>query len=369
MFYRILIISVILLMFGGIVSAQEKAAVFEFEGIGVDQPTVKASSRIFANELNTTGKYTVLPQGDIETKLIERGITDFDCFQISCAASYGSIVGAQMSVIGSLTRLGARITVEARLIRVATKEVIFADHFAAGTIEDLDVALRKVARALATQTRIESEVTRYAITEEETREARRKKSYITSGASYGFGFPICDSYADVSRLKTMAWSTRYDAGKFVVDNTIGITWGGGGEKDFDDKDGNTIYLEDERSVAIIPWDIGIRYLFNYKSDISPFIGGGLGLHFVASKELSQTSASGDFEYVKSDAAMAIHLTAGLYAFQSYDFRLTFEGKYTYLMTDAFLDAGDSQQFGISISISRKFEKGEKRGCMGGGCIF
>jgi len=363
-FYRILTISVIMLMLSGMVSAQEKAAVFEFEGIGVDQPTVEASSRIFANELNATGKYTVLPRGDIETKLIERGITDFDCFQISCAASYGSMVGAQMSVIGSLTRLGGRITVEARLIRVATKEVIFADRFAAGTIEDLDVALRKVAQAVATQTRIESEVTRYAITEEETREARRKKSYVTSGASFGFGFPLGDSYSKVGTLKNLTWNMRLEAGRFVINNSIGICWG-----TVKREDAQKGLQEYSKTVTIVPWDIGVRYLFSREGEFSPFLGGGLGFHFIGSTEAE--SADNYDELVRNDQALALHLAGGLYAFQSYDFRLILEGKYTIVFSDAFsVESGStSQQIGISIALSRRLEKGEKHGCMSGGCMF
>lgn len=368
MYNRILLPVLFVLLLAGTVVAKEKVAVFEFEGIGIDRSTIEAGTRIFGNELNATGKFMVIPQGDVETILSQRGISNSECFQVSCAAEYGFIAGAEKSVIGSMTRLGEKITVEARLIDIAKREIIFTDRFSTTSIEDLDIALRKVAEALASQKQITSEVTRYAITDDETQDARRKKSYIISGASFGFGFPTGDSYADVNRLQTLAWTMRIEAGKFLVDNTIGISWGSGGDKTFEDVEGTTIYLKEERKVGIIPWDIGLRYLFDYKSDFSPYIGGGLGLHLVMASELEQESGT-DYEYVKGDAAMAMHIAAGITAFQTYDFRLSIDGKYTYLMTDAFVGAGDSQQFSISISILRKFEKGEKRGCMSGGCIF
>jgi len=343
----------------GLASAQERVAVFAFEAIGVDWETAEAATHIFRNELNATGKFSVIPKGDMETKLAEEGITDFTCYAIGCAAEYGYAVGADKAIIGTLTKLGERVTAEVRLVSVVRKDIEFSDSFAAMSLDDLDSALRKLAQAVAERKKIESEVTRYAITEEEALEARRKKAYITTGAAFGFGFPLGDSYSGVSTLKKIAWIMRYEAGKLVVDNSFGITWGSGGEQD-------TILgsIIDEKEVAVFPWDIGMRYIFNRESDFTPFVGGGIGLHFIASKDVEGAV------YTESDQAFALHASAGLYAFQSYDFRLTVEGKYTIVFSDAFADSGDwSHQIGILISISRKFERGEDRGCMGGGCLF
>ncbi len=357
MFYRIFTLGVFLLMLGGIASAQEKTVVFEFEGIGVDQPTIEAGTRIFSNELNATGKFSVIPWGDVETKLIERGISNFECYQISCAASYGSIAGAQKSIIGSLTRLGERITVEARLINVATEEVIFSDRFSASTVDDLDVALRKVAEAVATQKKIESEVTRYAITEEESQETRRKKGFITSGALFGFGFPLGNSYSKVDNLNYYGVVVRYEAGSYVLDNLFGLQHGSGGAKD------TTFYgtIVDEKVVNIFFYDIGLRYILNRGSDFTPFFGGGLGIHLI-----SQQESHGE-TYMEGTQAFALHLAGGMYAFQTYDFHLTVEARYTVLFTKAFPNSGSSShQIGITFSITKKLEKKDRGGCMGCG---
>lgn len=342
----------------GLVEAQERVVVFEFSAIGVDEQSVTVATQIFRNELDATGKFSVIPKREMEAKLADQGITDFSCHEITCAASYGLTVGVEKAIIGSLMKLGQRVTAEVRLVDVVRKEMVFSDHFSVMSLDDLDSALRKLAAALVTRKKIESEVTRYAITEEETREPRRKKAYITSGASFGFGFPLGDSYSKVNNLKTVAWMMRYDAGNLVIDNSIGVTWGS--------SDPDTIWgiQYDKKKVSIVPWDIGMRYIFNRESDFTPFVGGGLGLHFIGSQDL------GGRVYTKSDQALALHLAGGLYAFQTYNFRLTVEGKYTIVFTDAFHDSGNSsQQIGISIGISRKLEKGEKRGCMSGGCLF
>ena len=324
------------------VSAQEKAAVFDFSGIGVSPETVTAASQIFRNELNATGKFAVVPKSDMDTTLAEANITDYTCFAIACAAEYGYIIRVDKAIIGTLTMLGERVTAEVSLVSVVRKEVEFADTFSATSLDDLSMALRKLARAVADRRKIESEVTRFAITEEETREARRKKSYITSGAGFGVGFPLgSDSYLGLGTLKNLVWVLRYEAGQSIVENSIGLSWGSGGE----------------RKITIVPWDIGMRYIFNRESDFAPFVGGGVGLHFIAGQD------------VKGDQAFALHLAAGLYAFQSYDFRLIVEAKYTALLTDAFTGSDVSQQIGLMITISRKFEPGENRGCLSGGCLF
>lgn len=360
MYRRLFLSALFLTVLPGIIAAQEKTAVFEFEGIGVDAQTVESATHIFRSELNATGKFSVIARGDVQTALAANGIADAGCHSVVCASEYGYMAGAEKSIVGSLTMLGNRITAEIRVVSVVGKNIIFTDSFKANSTYDLDMVLRKLARAAASGKKITSEVDRFAITEEETMDPRRKKSYITSGASLGFGVPLGDSYSGMDRIVSVAWMMRYEAGHWVLENSLGISWGRGGEKD-------TTYLgrvTDKRKFTVIPWDIGLRYVFNRQADFTPFVGGGLGLHFIG----SQTYAG--YMTTDRDEAIAFHLAAGMYGFQSYDFRLAIEAKYTVLFSDAFIDSGStSHQIGLSLSVSRKLVKGEKRGCMSGGCLF
>jgi len=347
-----------MMLLSGVAVAQDRAVVFDFKGIGADQSTVEAATQIFRNELNNTGKYDVMSKADADSRLSQQGVTDYSCYDVSCAANYGYMVGAENAIIGTITQLGERVTAEVSLVSVVRKEVVFNDSFSASSLSDLDSALRKLARAVADRRKIESEVNRYAITEEETAEPRRKASYITSGASFGFGFPLGNSYMKVDNLKTVAWVMRYEASKFVIENYIGVTWGSA------EPDTSYGVIVDKKNISIVPWDIGMRYVFDRGKDFTPFVGGGLGFHFIAAEDVEGQ------HYIDSDQAIALHVAGGIYAFQSYDFRLTLEGKYTAVFTDAFRGSNNpSQQIGISIGISRKFEKGEHRGCMSGGCMF
>jgi hypothetical protein len=347
---------------------QDRVAVFEFEGVGIDRGSIEAATHIFRNELNATGKFSVIPRADMEAMLAEKGIVDLACSGVTCAAEYGLIVGADKAVIGSLTRLGEKVTAEVSLVSVVRKEVEFGDRFSAASLDDLDNALKKLAQAVAERKKIESEVTRFAISEAETREAPRKRSFITAGAAFGPGFPLGDSYLKVNVLYNILAVVRYEADRYVVETSFGTVTGSGGEKDTldngDPYDGGKV-ITDKKKVVILPWDIGLRYIFNRESDFTPFVGGGIGLHAIVSQDVEGVT------YTTGAAAFAFHVAGGLYMFQSYDFRLALEARYTGLYTDAFSDSYKmSHQIGFLVSVATKIErKKEREGCSRAGCLW
>jgi hypothetical protein len=351
----------LVILIAGTAVAQERVAVFEFEGIGIDQEQAIIATQLFRSELGATGKFTVIPKGDVEAKLAEKGITDFSCYAFGCASEYGSLAGADLAVIGTVMMYGQRVMVEVNLVGTANKQLEFNDRFSAISIDDIDSVLRKLAQAAAERRKIESEVGRFAITEEETMEGRRKTSYITTGAAFGFGFPLGDSYGDIGALKHLVFIVRYEAGSFVIDNSFGASWASGSRR-VPDEFNRARMVDADLKVVVFPWDIGARYIFNRKSDFTPFIGGGMGLHFI-----TQDDHQGGLLDTRSTSDFAIHIAGGIYAFQSYDFRLAVEVKYTALFTDAF--PGDnriSQQVGMLISLTRKVGESGNRGCCFGG---
>jgi hypothetical protein len=358
MLSRSILILIMTLCVTGIATAQETVAVFEFEGIGLSQPDADAATQIFRGELGATGGFRVLPKADVESKLAARGVENPVCHAVSCAADYGRMAGVGRSVIGTLTVLGSRITAEVQLVDVGRKRVEFSDRFSAASIDDLEATLRKLAVAVANRRKIQSEVGRFAVTEEETGEAARKRSFITVGMGFGSGLPLGASYAKINSLNQVLLISRYEADRFVVETSIGVQWGSGGERDtVIDEFGTEIV--DKKSVSVVPIDIGLHYVFNRKAEFSPFVGGGIGLHFIDSE------TSGGTEYVRSGTAFAYHAAFGVYGFQSYDFRLSLEGRYSMMFSDAFLgDEKFHQQVGFLVGLTRKLERTQGRH---GGC--
>jgi len=357
MYFKNFVILLFILMLTGLVVAQESVAVFEFNAVGIDEQTTGAAMQILKNELNTTGKFSVIPTDKMEAGLSAKGITDFTCHDVGCAADYGLALETENVIIGTFTKLGDKIITEIKLVNVSQKKVVFTDRFSTVSVEDLDAVLRRLANAVAKRKKIDTEVGRFGITEEEAKQPRRKTSFITSGASFSFGFPIGDSYSGVNTIKTIWWNTRYETGNFVIDNSVGVSWGSGDEVEVEVLPGITQTIAETR-IAVIPWDIGVRYIFNREAEFAPFLGGGLGFHFIASQ-------SYDAFEVGSDEAMALHIAGGIFGFQSSNFRFTLEGKYTIVFTDVFPNSGSSsQQFGISIGITRELSDSS----LGCGCF-
>jgi hypothetical protein len=355
---RLLLVLLCVLGLAVTASAQEKAAVFDFNAIGVSSETASAATQIFRNELDATGKFSVIPKAEVDAALAEKGITDFTCYAPACASEYGFAAKADKAVIGTLTMMGERVIAAVSLVSVVRKEVEFTDTFSAASLTDLNAALRKLAKAVADRKKIESEVTRYAITEEESQEARRKASFITYGFGFGVGFPIGeDSYLGVDNLKNLVGFTRYEAGKFVVETSMGLQWGSGGKKErIQQYEGGPYTTIEDKSVFVFPIDIGLRYIVNRESDFTPFFGGGVGLHFIGAEDQSGVT------YAQSDQAFALHVAGGVYAFQSYDFHVALEARYVALFTDAFANSDMSQQIGMMLTVSRKHVPSEQRGC-------
>jgi hypothetical protein len=349
--YRILITLAILITIitAPTLRAKPEIAVFDFDAISIDRATATAATQIFRAELGAIGDYIVLNKGDIEERLQDIDIYDFTAYDINTASAKGKAVKADKAVIGSLTQLGSKIIVDVQLIYVYQNSVEFADRFSTDSIEDLDVVMRRLAKAVSKGKKIESEINKFDLTDEETGESRHRRSYITSGVSFGFGFPIGDSsYANADNLKLLNWNMRYEANKFVVDNSLGFNWGTSRYVD-------QYEVEHKKGILIIPWDIGLRYVLDPQADISPYFGAGLGFHFIFATKVD------DEPIVDSDQAMAIHFSGGLYAFQSYDFRFTVDAKYTVVFSDAFYGSQNtSQQISISVGIARKWVSGQKR---------
>lgn len=361
--YKTCMIFLILLSLTAIVGAQEQTIVFDFDAIGIDEQTNAAATQILRNELEATGKFTVIPKREMEAKLTEQGITDFSCHEIDCASNYGFTVGAEKVILGSLTKLGEGYTVEVRLVDVIKKEVVFTDRFSATSLDDLRLTLGKLAKALAAQEKIESETTRFAITEEETKEPRRKKAYVTGGVSLGGSFPTGDSYSDVGFLFAMGIPIRIEAGRYVLDNTVGFSVA---SIDADSSIGEV----DRKALIVLTWDMGLRYIFKREADFSPFVGGGLGVYFIQESRIEEDRYGNNKNtYIRGDQALALHAVAGVYAFQSYNVHVSFELKYSVAFTDAFLESitdGNSHQIGLAVSITTKLEKKKSSGCFRGG---
>ena len=321
---------------------QQKMAivVFDAQPIGVEESTVLASTQLLRNDLAATGTFAVMDEGEVTRFLGEKP----NCYDSQCASEIGRQLGVDKAVIGSLSRLGEKVIVELRMVDVASGQVEFSDRMASATVEDLDTVIKRLATGLATGKPTEKTVEIGAITEVETREPRRRKNFFTVGGKVGYLFPTGDSWRKVDKLLCLDWVTWYETPTFMVESLVGWRYEIGRDEGAYD----------------VPVEFSIFYIPG-KSDFTPYLGGGLGIHWVAAARDDEDVAYHQEERITNNG-LALNVGGGLIGFRTYDFRIVVDLRYT--MVFAELDGQDTHQ-GISLTFGVTHPRKDPRGC----CIF
>lgn len=325
--------------------SQQKVSlvVFDPQSIGVDEATVLTAAQLLRNDLATTGRYSVMEEGQVGRMLG----TGARCYDSQCASELGRQLGVDKAVVGSLSRLGEKIIVELRMVDVASGQVESSDQMASTTVEDLDTVIKRLAKGLASGKSAEKTAEVGLIVEQEAREPRRRVNFFTVGGKVGYLFPSGDSWGGTDKLLCLDWVTRYETPDFMVESLVGWRY----------------QVNKENGAYDVPVEFSFFYLPS-KSDFSPYLGGGLGIHWVAAERWDDHDTWGDEDDRITNNGLALNIGGGLMGFRTYDFRFIVDLRYT--MVFAELDGQDSHS-GISLTFgitSPRKESGQ-RGC----CFF
>jgi len=119
-------------------SQQIPIAILDFDAFGIsDMEAVGLSNRL-RNELFRLGRYKVVDRGMMENILGEQDFQQSGCTSNDCLVEVGRILGAQQMVGGSISKIGETFTVSARLVDVASGELISVSDFdLEGRLDDL----------------------------------------------------------------------------------------------------------------------------------------------------------------------------------------------------------------------------------------
>jgi TolB-like protein len=334
---------VMLLTMGNALSEQTiRLAVFDFQPIGVDPATVLATGQLLRNDLAGPGRFSVVEEGQMQRTL---GQT-VQCFDSRCAAEHGRRLGAEKAIVGSLSRLGEKIIVELRLVDVTTAQVEYSDRMASSTLEDLDTVIQRLANSVASGKRVESTAEVGLIVQEEAKEPLRRKNFFTVGGKFGYLFPTGQSWGRVDRLLCLDWVTRYETPSFLVESLFGYRF----------------ELTKDKGAFDLPIDFSIFYLPS-RSDFSPYLGGGLGIHWIGAKNRKDDGSSNDAGNKRTiNHGLALNLGGGLMGFRTYDFRIVVDLRYQVV----FADVGNEkthQGIGLTFGITNlRGESNGPRGC-------
>ena len=305
-------------------------AVLSLTPVGVDSVTARVASGLLLSEMRAQG-LSVMDKREL-------GATESPLQ----AANRLQGSGAEFAVYGTLSKLGAKLLVEVNVVKVATAEVAFTDRLDSETTEDLDIVIRRLARGIATGQKAGATATVENITATETRTPRRRASFSSMGMRAGYMWPTGSSWGGVSKMIVIDFVYRYETNKWELEVIPLLGFRGSGDED----NGNGAF----------DWTI-FDFSFHYfltPTDVSPYVGGGLGFHSVHASETHNHSSISD-----DATAFAINAGGGFMFFRTYDFRLTADLRYQYV-AHTFKGLENDQTQSIMFTIGFTYARGRHR---------
>ena len=148
---RVLLLIALLIPGTTLLAQKATIAVLDFQGRGISQTEVAALSDRLRNELFRLDVFQVVERGMMETILTEQDFQLAGCTSDECLVEIGQLLGAEMMVGGSISKIGDMYTASARIVNVETSRVIMvADYDLEGKINDmLTIGMRQLAARLA----------------------------------------------------------------------------------------------------------------------------------------------------------------------------------------------------------------------------
>lgn len=243
------------------------------------------------------------------------------CDDAGCAEALARQRGASLVVYGSLSRLGEKIIVRVRALRVGEAGPFYQDQLSAQTEEDLDAVMRRVADGIVAGRANSDRATVDTVTLEETEKPRRREGRSGIGLRAGSIFPDGDSYGG-ERLTSLRIAYKFETRDFLIESTalLGMAWGG-------------------ESTEWTPLDVFAARIFG-RGDAAIYLGGGLGLRSLKVKrEIPCASEDPYYCYggVRLVEQTATTLSAdagiGVILFRTYSYQILCDVRYHYVFED------------------------------------
>lgn len=265
------------------------------------------------------------------------------CDDKDCAVKLAQADKADEVVYSSVMRLGGKWVFSSTIVDKDGGN-LFSQRGTAQNIEDLEPVTRRVADALAQRKSLEEVAsTENIMGKEENGEPTRRRSLLITGFALGYLYPFGSSY---SYLEPGAYNpVTFGYGPSTVNRPtqlIRLSW----LNSWEFRDNLALNFD---AVWSIPNDIGgdlsLDYLFK-KTDFTPFLGGGLGLHYVGDR--------GDSSYSSShrSSGPALLGQAGVMLFRTYDIHVIAKAQYQVILNS-------DMDNGLVLDVGLVYQKKER----------
>jgi hypothetical protein len=302
----------------GMLAAQPRTVVFEFEPVMVDTSVTKVVASLLRDRMADTKAFTVVtpPAGA-------------EAYSVAAAESIARTLGVQQALMGSITRVGTKLLIAYKLLVVPSGEVASSDRVTVESESDLDIVTERLAAALKAGKP-------YAATPQAGRataaELKMREPASSILFSTGYTFPIYHrlGYDPGTMFFTLEAAVTYEMPQFLVMGQMGLIRGKQGFQD-------------------VHFELTGHKLFG-GTDVTPYVGGGIGVHRIQLRP--------DYPLPQhEDDGLALVASGGVMLFRSSYFRVIGGAKATAVFTQ---DIGPLFMAGFSFGItSPGFDPGGK----------
>ncbi len=263
-----------------------------------DRPADMATiDRLYRDALEADFRGTVLPVSNAGQSCADR----------ECLADAARRVGADKVVYSTFSRLGSKWVFSSTLMKADASDA-FNQRLTVSSVEEMETATQQMASALLNHAiPQQAENKGPASDKSEDKSSQSSHTLTSSGFAAGYFWPLGESFGHEegspptfvqphSQIVRLSWLNSWELpNNMLLDGDI--VWG------FSD--------------ASFGADANLNYIFN-QNDFSPFLGGGLGLHWVfGDYVVSTTRQSGP----------AVNVQGGLFMFRNSDVHLMLRGEY------------------------------------------
>jgi curli biogenesis system outer membrane secretion channel CsgG len=130
-------------------SQPSRVAVVDFTAAGAGSDVGTAAAENFRGALARTGKFRLIERGAIDKVIREQSFGQSGLVEGDQAAKLGHLLGAEVIVVGSVTRLGETYTVNARFVDVTTGEAVKSESHRANNASHLPRVINQIAARFA----------------------------------------------------------------------------------------------------------------------------------------------------------------------------------------------------------------------------
>jgi len=229
-------------------TTSNKIAILPFISKGIDPASVQTAESLFRMDLGKVSSMDIISEKNVQSALL-----DYECAEQECAVEIGQKLNANEVLVCTLSPLGEKIIIQYILVETSTGKNILSERASAIYLEDLDAVMKRIALSVANHTPFSANVEVGNVVGEETIEPLSRASRFNFGVGFGYLFPS-EGYDDDDKSFTLNLYFDYE----IKDVAVGLMLGA--------RDGVAVALYG-------------NYLFS-RTDICPYIGGGLGFHWV-----------------------------------------------------------------------------------------